>query len=421
MSSWIRRNIFGERVIEANADKGAFWRDPEKGPYQYKPDNIDDYFRLYKENDLIRAALDDLVEQSIGDGYYTTVETLSPKKKQNRAKEYIDEFGRVFNLDATLVNVTRCMLIAGFCPVETHLVKVPKENILKSSLKIVHPKTVSEIISEAGKVIQITQKVDNKPNVIKNTGFNESKTAYDGLAWFVYGQIANDPRGTSLVSSVTEVLNTLNDATADVRKILKRYLGPLGIWKTRGSTDAVRRAVVDRPQGYDIFIGKLTQEEVENPNFPQWLTIDPRVPFWEYIEYLDRRVYKHMRAGDMWYFKDATVASAQELEDIVQRHVHSIQRDVKRPVERFWFDPLTEMNALPEMPRLNFGIEMTGVEDINPSDFIVKGVELGIINDVQYFEFLRQIGIDITQLQQVEEEEPEEEEEPVEPEEPEEP
>jgi hypothetical protein len=146
--------------------------------------------------------------------------------------------------------------------------------------------------------------------------------------------------------------------------------------------------------------------------------VDPRVPFWDYMENLELRVYAYSRASNVWYTKNANLASAEKMEDIVARHVASIQRNIKRIIEKAWLGPLCEMNGLEEMPRVNFGREPTGVEDITPSDIITKGLELGYINQAQYYEILRTIGVKINEELATKpeiKEEPEEEEEQDEP------
>ena len=132
--------------------------------------------------------------------------------------------------------------------------------------------------------------------------------------------------------------------------------------------------------------------DVENPNMPQIFTIDPRVPYWEYIEYLDRRLYSSSRASNLYYIRNATQASAREMEDIVRRHVGAIQRDVKRTTERDWFK---ELVGTAPVPRIKFGIEQTGVEDVDPSLFLVKGVDVGLIQVEQYYQLLKQMGLDV--------------------------
>jgi hypothetical protein len=375
------RNLFSEKVIEVDTGTGLFHRQTDD-TFHYKPDQIQDYFDAYLNHDLIRAPIDDLTEMAVGQGYFTTIDGQGTdgRNPMAKAKKLVDEFGVFHNLDGILPNVTRISLIAGFCPVETI---IPQGVVEKSYLKIVHPLTVEDIKSEAGRVLEITQKVGNVTNTIKG----------ENLAWFVYTQIANDPRGTSFVRGLLTLLNTLNDATRDVDRILKRYIAPIAIWKTREAVDGIKQAVMHRQPGEDVFIGGMRQEDVENPNMPQLITIDPRVPYWEYIEYLDRRLYSSSRASNLYYIRNATQASAREMEDIVQRHVGSIQREIKRTVERDWFTPLIGENK--DIPKIKFGIEQTGVEDIDPSLFLVKGVDTGLIQKEQYYDLLRQMGLDI--------------------------
>jgi hypothetical protein len=95
------------------------------------------------------------------------------------------------------------------------------------------------------------------------------------------------------------------------------------------------------------------------------------------------------------------------MDAIVQRHVKSIQRDIKRTVERDFFAPLAELNNLYEVPKMNFGVETTGVEDIRPDLVITKGLELGFISDAEYRFLLKTIGIDLGDHDDDEEEEEE--------------
>ena len=129
------------------------------------------------------------------------------------------------------------------------------------------------------------------------------------------------------------------------------------------------------------------------------------------MENLELRVYAYSRASNVSYTRNANLASAEKMEDIVARHVASIQRNIKRTIERAWFMPLCEMNGLDDVPKCNFGREPTGVEDINPSEIINKGLDLHYINQQQYYEILKQLGVKITEILAKPEEQPEEEEE----------
>jgi hypothetical protein len=388
----VRFPFFREQLVSMDADtaRGLFSRDSIP---TYKPLEITSYFDAYLDEDLIRAMVDDIAESVAGQGYYTNVESLIEKEKKKdelsegrksggqTAKDLIDEFGKHFNLDVLLVNIAKLVLIAGYCPVET---QIKPGGVDKCALKIIHPKTIVEIKAENGEIKSITQQV------------GQNKVVIDGknLAWFTYGMLGNDVRGTSYVRGCLKLLNTLNKATENVDAILDRYISPVGIWRTRRETSHLKAAVLDREAGEDIFLGNLSEEEM-GEKLLEFIQIDPRVPFWDWIIYLDRRLYSYSRANNTWYSLQRSEASSEVIDDIVMRHVASIQRGLKRSVEKFWFEKLAEVYDLSEVPKLEFGKEPTGVEDLMPSDIIVKALELGFLSSGQCFDIMKQMGIKI--------------------------
>lgn len=392
--------LFGEKVLVAESGTGAF-SEASGRVLHYSPKEIKDYFDVYYDYDLIRMYVDDLAEAAAGLGFYTTTDEEYPELENGDPdpkdpKPLADSFNKKFNLDDLLPNITKISLIAGFCPVESKIVK----DVEKCSLRIIHPLTINPaknkgVVVKDGKVVAIHQKVSNKLNVVKNPGWNSGESSYTSIAMFTYGQVGNNPLGTSYVRGMIHLLNTLNQATADVEKILRRYLAPLGVWKTRDKIAALKAAVMKRNAGEDIFLGELRPEDVLNPNFPQFFSIDPRVPFWEYIEYLDRRIYAYSRANNIWYLRNATEASAKVIREIVDRHVHSIQRSDKRGIEIEWYTPLMKLNKFAEVPKINFGEETTGIEDIDISEFLVDGLKLAYITENQYYSILKQAGLNL--------------------------
>lgn len=410
-----------EEVLDVGTSRGAFGRFHRERlkRRKYNVGNINEYFEVYLDRDLVRNPIDDLIESAFGSGYYTTVEGLLPDMTNNRhpqfkAKTLVDAFGQWHDLDSLNINIGKLKTIAGFCGVETIIVRGEPE---KSALKIIDPRSVRknagiETDEVTGQVMVVHQKVGSQKNTIRHLGFNKDKTVYKGIAWFNYGKLGNDPRGTSFVRGATDLINTIISVQGDIDLILERYIGPLGIWTSTRDIDNIKRAVLDREQGQDIFISKVQPEDKENLH--KFLQIDPRIPYWEYQEYLDRRLYSYSRANNLWYSKDATVASAETLDKIVQRHVTAIQRDQKREVEREWFEPLMIVNGIKvEIPRMNFGAEPTGVEEIIIDPIIVEGIRLGFVSEPQYWDIMRQLGIEVAQ-EAVEAPEEEPEEEPVE-------
>lgn len=391
----IGRTGFHEAVLNADAThgKGIFGATPAT---VYKVKDIVARYELYQKHDLVRGMIDDLAESACGQGYYNTVETETPVLKKSKPRDLVDDLGEFHNLDEKFPMIAKNILIAGFCPVESIIVSDPE----KCAFKIVHPKTVTDIETDpvSGEVTKIKQKV----------GSNENTILGDKLAWFSYGNLANDPRGISFIESCGDILAILDDTTNIIKNITNRYVAPIAIWKSRQSGDALKKAVQARAEGEDIFLGSQTIEEM-NQKTVEFVSIDPRVPFWEFMENLQVRLYSYSRASNLWMTKNANLASAEKLEDIVARHVNAIQRGIKRSAEKYWYRKIIELNNYEEVPRITFGKEPTGVEDITPSDIITKGLELGYINQAQYFEILKQAGIKVSEELATEPEKPEDE------------
>ncbi len=406
-----RNLVFGERVIDASNASGAFSAYSTNSVTHYKVNDLKAYFDAYINHDLCRMYVDDLAEAAVGLGFYLTTDEDYPPTVDKQGKEtpdpkdpkpLINEFNKHFDLDNLMPNIQKISLIAGWCLVETKIVK----EVEKCSLKIIHPLTIDfgknkGIEVEDGKVVAVHQKVNKKTNVVKATGWDEAHKVYTTIVVFPYDQIGNSPLGISYIRGMIDLINTLIRTTQDVERILKRYLAPLGIWKMRGDTENVKIAVTSRNPGEDIYLGQLRQEEVDNPNFPQFFSIDPRVPFWEYIEYIDRRIYAYSRANNIWYLRNATEASAKQVGEVVDRHVHSIQRSAKRVIETEWYTPLIELNKLEEVPKINFGVEDTGIENVDISNFLEKMLELGYLDDKQSLSIVKQAGLNIPDREEV--------------------
>jgi len=348
------------------------------GEPTFEPKNVDTYYKYFENDGTVQRSITDLAEQAWGQGFFTTVD------EDQKAKDLCDEFCQKMNLDALLPNIAKNMLIAGFLPVETKINALPS----KCVLKIVHPKTISNIIldpktAEINFIHQKGRKLSLRP----------IKILERDLSWFVYNKIGNDPRGSSLLKGIVAILGYQSNAIKNMDKILARHASPLGIWKSKRAIDAIRKVVTEAEAGEDLFLGNLTDEEIKD--LVQFIQLDPRARFWEYNEYLDRKIYENLGAPSLGYWRNATEASANKLDDIVLRNIYALQRNVKRIVEAKWFAPLCEKNNCTEVPKLEAGLEKTGVEELDISTFITKGLEIGYISLTQFTKLLQQMGLRI--------------------------
>ena len=78
-----------------------------------------------------------------------------------------------------------------------------------------------------------------------------------------------------------------------------------------------------------------------------------------------------------------------------------IQRNVKRGVEAGFYARFLALNGIAVgteddvVPRINFGKEPTGTEDVNIADFLRAGVDSFYIQRPQYFKILKDLGLEI--------------------------
>jgi len=169
---------FEEALVGLDADVGAglFGRKLAK-----RPTGIQSYYTWYSNDGVVTAAIDGLTEGATGQGYHNKPpdEIDVAEDETPEAIKLVDEFGRVQNLDLVNSNVCRNILISGFCPVEVQIDKFPD----KTALKIIHPKTVKEVVyggDEYHGIDYIVQEVNSKK--VKIDGKN--------LAWFCHKPIA---------------------------------------------------------------------------------------------------------------------------------------------------------------------------------------------------------------------------------------
>jgi len=354
------------KSILAVSSRGLFGREP------FSPTkDIEDYYSYYETDSVLHSAVDSLVDGAVGRGFDTEVE------KDTRAKELVDEFSEANNLDALIPNIGKNMVIAGFLPVETFITSVPDRCVLQ----LIHPKTVEKL----------EWNQDGQPETLVQTvGVKSARLPFDKLTWFTYNKMGNDPFGTGLPAAVATLLDYKERAVDKMDKILERYASPKGIWKSRGDIKNVMDAVTSNKAGEDLFLGNLPDEELDK--VVEFLDIDPRARFWEYIQYIDQLIYAGLPAPNLFYFKDATEASSRVLLEIVDRNIYAVGRILKREIEAKWFKPLIELNSLKEVPKIKWR-QRPAMKDLNLPELIGKGIEKGFISFDEYHELMQNLGV----------------------------
>ncbi|MBA7663002.1 hypothetical protein ES703_71035 [subsurface metagenome] len=342
--------IKGDRVDSFYLDERQQLRAQKNADKTTKVRSIKTYYTWYETDGVVFASVNGLSEAAVGQGYHTTITEEEP----DQAKELVDEFGKEMNLDFLLPNICKNMLIAGFCPVETKIHKMPS----KSALKIIHPKTVKEIALNAdGTLKHLIQKA-------QNTGGQDIKILAKNLTLFVHNKIANDPKGTSIIKPIEGLLAIKKTAIGNIDKIIEKRMFPDIIWKTQNDPAGLKELLAQKEVDEDLVLGWL--EESELANVAQIIEVRGSTRYEGYIEHVDR---------------------------------------------------LMKANGLEAEPKVIWGIEKTGVEDLQMENIISVAIEVGMFGPKQLEILLKKMGLDVGELGYAVEPEPEDDEFPPEPEE----
>jgi len=337
----------------------SLWRTIGEPP----ADDLEEFEKYYQEDPVAKVAVDFLTELIAGVGYYTTAE-------DERAKQIVDEFAEQVNLDELLVEAVRSMLIYG----DAYIEKVWKGRRLVD-LQIVPSRTMRVKRDRHGRITGYVQqvaatKIDFKPEEILQLS---------------YCRLSGEPYGVSLLKPVLAMLKTKESVVQAMDKILNRYAAPKVLWKVPTDSDAKRLSEL---------LSSLQPDEdpiVSGDVEPNPLTIDPRARFEFFYEYLDRQIFEGLKAPLLSWLRNATEASARVMLESVDRHVAGVQRYVKRRVEAEIFRPLVEAAGLTEVPRLNWGMPRTKLDDLTLDD-IAGLVKNYVISPAQAQAWLAKLG-----------------------------
>ena len=358
----------------------------KKGKSVQRPKGVKGWYQWFNVDGAVYSAITSLSEQAAGIGFETIMPGDDPHtgagEKTTPELDLVNEFNAYWNLDALLPNITRNTLIAGYCPVETRIKSFPS----KCAIKIIHPKTVKEV-TEGLKFYHGVDKILQEVNGV------EVPISGKWLSWFDNNPIANNKLGSSVIPPIEGLLGTKHATIDVIDKILIKRLAPRIIWKSQRDISLLKEVVEDAEPEEDIFLEELTVDEMKD--IAQIVEVNPDSKYWEYIEYIDRLIYKSLYAGDLDYWRNATQASANILLQLVDRNIRGIRRTIKRGVEMGFWKPLIEANDMTKVPRLIWNEEQAKIDEIQLERIIQTGIKVGFIQMPQYYAFLNQAGIDL--------------------------
>lgn len=331
------------------------------------PAHLADFEKIYRENAVVNAAINNLTDMIVGVGYYTEAD-------DEKAKKVVDAYAEEVNLDGFLRVVCRNMLVFGFAPVEKWFNKT-------LNLKPLPPQTV---------YVQLDNKGEIKGYKQKSWSGSYVDFATDEILWFSHMSYPGNPYGIGLIEPIYSLVEYKNKILLDICKIVHRYASPLNIWLSTSDISPIRDAVEARQPDEDLFIGRVSPDEVQIKT----LEMDPRGKYTDYLEIINQEIYEALQAPLLTWLKNSTEASAKVQLEVIQRHVEGIQRYLKRKVEGEIFKPVVDKVGLKEVPRLRWGMPQTGVEKLSVKD-VAQLVDSFIIDGRQARELLRKIGLPI--------------------------
>jgi len=328
--------------------------------------SLSDLEKYYYRDPVVRSAVDFIADMVAGVGYYTTAE-------DERAKEIVDKFAEKVNLDELLVRIVREMLVFGDAFVERIF-----ENNRLVNLKLLPTRTMKIKYKASGEPEKYIQEVAGK-----RITFTPEEIIH-----FRYGYLAGSSRGHGIVYSIYNYLKAKDSARQSMVKILDKYSSPRIVWRTPSPTAArqLDETLRSLEAGEDI----ITSGDVDFKT----IAIDPRARFEYFYDFIERNIFEGLKAPLLSWLRNATEASARTMLEAVDRHVSGIQRYIKRKVEAEIFRPLVEAEGLTEVPRLNWGIPRSKLEELTLRD-IAELAEKGVIDYSTARDWLAKLGFPI--------------------------
>jgi len=344
-----------------------------------------DLVEIYLGDYAAKAAVDFLADQAVGGGFYTTVN--KDYAEADKAKRVVDDFNESVNLDALLQVGAREIVAYG----NSFSEKITPNRL--ENLKILPITSIEKVLRDAyGEV-----------KGYKQTATYGGKTlAPDSIIHFCWNPVNGEPFGTGILRVLAEKL-TVNGETREslmavkarlekvMPEIFEKYAGPDELWIFEGVGDdklaEYQRLIKDKPKAGARFV-------YNRPADVKTVAVDPRARFDGYVEHLINQFYLGLQTPlpKLFTTPGFTEASARAAVEIAERKVLSLQRFIKRVIEREIFRPVIRQAGLdPEKAdvRLNWGspqVPETKIEDM------LKAAELGFVRREEFRKMLTKKG-----------------------------
>jgi len=369
--------MFEQKALIADMGDSIFGKEWVKPPRELK-----NYRQYYNEDSTVGISIDTLSELVVGSGHYFVCKDM----EDPNAGAMIAECERLrdkLDLNEKALNIVKCRYIYGFVPVERVIRRGPPKGL--QDLQLLDPETVK-------------YKRDNKGFKSFRQEANGEKIEFkpEEIIWFVNNEVGNSKGvmyGVSKVARVLDLLAIRDQIVQNINAIMRNQSRPPTVWRVGNRNDAATlRTILEqcRKTGKDPIV--FPKDNVDS----QTVNLQTRSPYWEYVQYVDSLIFEGLHAPMLNYLRNATEASAQSMIESINRHSEGDQRYMSRLLEKevyHWH--LHSLGYTENLPILKWGSPKAWLSEVKIDKFLEKGLDAGFIDKQQYFEILKQKGIDI--------------------------
>ena len=354
------------------------------------PIKFKDCVEAYLKDPACKAFVDFLADQVVGAGFYVTVNDDYPHAEE--AKGVVDEFCEGVNLDELLQIGVREVIAAG-----------------NSFWEKIEPHQLEEL-----RILPLTSieriKRDQYGHVrgyIQSAYYGGRTLSPERIIHFKWNPVNGEPFGTGVLRPLLEAYR-LNDGETRMGflemkarmemmlpKIFEKYAGPDELWIFEGISDKqleeYQRVLRSRPREGARFV-------YNRPADIKTVQIDPRTQFQAYLEHVLNQVYLSGETPlpKLFTTPGFTEASARAALELAERKVISLQRFIKRIVEREIFRPVVEQAGYDPKEasvRLNWGVPEK--PEISVVD-LIKACELDLISREEFRSMMKKMGWELS-------------------------
>ncbi len=347
----------------------------------------------YLKDPACRALVDFLADQTVGMGFYTSVD--SKYAYAEKAKEAVDGFCERVNLDGLLQICAREIIAAG----NSFWEKIEPDRL--EDLRIIPLTSVKSIVRDQH---------GNVEAYVLSQDHSEKTVSPERIIHWRWNPVNGEAFGSGLLRTLLESYPTPSGARMSflemkarieriMPEIFEKYAGPDEIWIFHEASEqeisTAQALLKSKPKAGARFI-------YSKPAEVKTVQIDPRARFEAYIEHIWNQfiIGGETPIPKLISTPGFTEASARAAVEVAERKVMALQRFMKRIVEREIFALIVEQAGYDPRKaaiRLNWGIPEK--PEINIAD-LLKAAEQNLISPEEFRNIVRKIGWELKEPSQ---------------------